>query len=50
MFAVVAGWGQLLYFGYLGFLVFALPLLVTLPREVVVSAVLTVVYAMSPAR
>ncbi len=40
--------GEFLYFGYLGFLVFALPLMVDVPREVVISAVLTVVYAMSP--
>ncbi len=48
VFAVVAGWGQLLYFGYLGFLAFGLPALVELPSGVVAASVLTVVYAMSP--
>lgn len=48
MFAWVAGWGQLLYFGYLGFLAFGLPMMVELPRETVISAVLTLLFIMSP--
>jgi putative ATP-binding cassette transporter len=48
MFAFVGGWGQLLYFAYLGFLAFALPSLVDVPRESVVAAVLTLLYVMSP--
>ncbi len=48
MFAGVAGWGQLLYLGFLGFLVFGLPALAEVPREVSAAAVLTVVYALSP--
>ena len=47
-FAAVAGWGQLLYFGYIGFLVFGLPYVADVPKGVVAAAVLTVVYAMSP--
>jgi putative ATP-binding cassette transporter len=48
LFAVVGGWGQLLYFGYLGFLAFGLPPLVGLPREALAAAVLTVLFANSP--
>jgi len=48
MFAAVAGWGQFLYFGFLGFLAFGLPAVADLPRDAVVAAVLTLVYVMSP--
>lgn len=48
LFAMVGGWSQFLYFGYLGFLVFGLPALVDVPREALATAVLTVVYVMSP--
>jgi putative pyoverdin transport system ATP-binding/permease protein len=47
-FAVVRGWGQILYFGYLGFLVFGLPALADVPRESLTAAVLTVLFVMSP--
>jgi putative ATP-binding cassette transporter len=47
-FALVSGWGQLLYFGYLGVLVFGLPALVDVPRESLAAAALTVVFAVSP--
>jgi len=48
VFAAVAGWGQFLYFGFLGFLVFGLPALIDVRPGVVAASVLTVVYAMSP--
>jgi putative ATP-binding cassette transporter len=47
-FAILGGWGQLLYFGYLGFLALILPALVELPRESLAAAALTVVFAISP--
>lgn len=48
LFAFVSGWGQLLFLGYLGFIVFGLPAIVELPRDDIAAAALTVVYAMSP--
>jgi putative ATP-binding cassette transporter len=48
LFAAASGWGQFLYFSYVGFLVFGLPAFVDLPRETLAAAVLTVVFAISP--
>ena len=48
VFAAVGGWGQFLYFGFIGFLLFGLPLIVAVPREALAASVLTMLFAISP--
>jgi putative pyoverdin transport system ATP-binding/permease protein len=48
MFWVASGWGQLAFFGFIGFLLFALPALHDPGRDVLAGAVLVVLYVMSP--
>lgn len=48
LFAVVGGWGQFLYLSYLGILVFVMPAFITISRDRLAAAVLTIVYAFSP--
>ncbi len=48
IFAAVGGWGQFLHFGYIGFLLFGLPLFIAVPRDVLAASVLTLLYAVSP--
>jgi putative ATP-binding cassette transporter len=47
-FAAAEGWGQLAYFGFIGFLLFAAPLIEPISRPTLVSAVLVVLYLMTP--
>jgi putative ATP-binding cassette transporter len=47
-FAVAEGWGQLAYFGFIGFLLFAAPLIEPISRPTLVSAVLVILYLMAP--
>jgi putative pyoverdin transport system ATP-binding/permease protein len=47
-FAVAEGWSQLAFFGFIGVLLFAIPLLGPIGRPTLVSAVLIVLYLMSP--
>jgi putative ATP-binding cassette transporter len=47
-FAVAEGWGQLAYFGFIGFLLFAAPSIEPISRPALVSAVLVVLYLMTP--
>jgi len=47
-FAVAESWGQLAYFGFIGFLCFAAPLIEPISRPTLVSAVLVVLYLMTP--
>lgn len=48
VFAAVGGWGQLLFFGFIGFLLFGLPGLVVVPRDALAASVLTMLFAISP--
>ena len=47
-FAVAEGWGQLAFFGFIGFLLFAAPAIEPISRPTLVSAVLVVLYLMTP--
>ena len=47
-FAVADGWGQLAFFGFIGFLLFGLPQLGPVARPTLISAVLLVLYLMTP--
>ena len=47
-FAVAEGWGQLAFFGFIGFLLFAAPSIEPISRPTLVSAVLVVLYLMTP--
>jgi putative ATP-binding cassette transporter len=47
-FAAAEGWGQLAFFGFIGFLLFAAPLIEPISRPTLVSAVLVVLYLMTP--
>ena len=47
-FAVAEGWGQLAFFGFIGVLLFAIPSLEPITRPTLISAVLVVLYLMSP--
>jgi putative pyoverdin transport system ATP-binding/permease protein len=47
-FAVGEGWGQLAFFGFIGFLLFAAPQIEPISRPTLVSAVLVVLYLMTP--
>jgi putative ATP-binding cassette transporter len=47
-FAAAEGWGQLGYFGFIGFLLFAAPYFEPISRPTLVSAVLVVLYLMTP--
>jgi putative ATP-binding cassette transporter len=47
-FAAAEGWGQLAYFGFIGFLLFAAPFVEPISRPTLVSAVLVVLYLMTP--
>ena len=47
-FAAAEGWGQLAFFGFIGVLLFAIPSLIPIRRPTLVSAVLVVLYLMSP--
>jgi putative ATP-binding cassette transporter len=47
-FAAAEGWGQLAYFGLIGFLLFAAPSIEPISRSTLVSAVLVVLYLMTP--
>jgi putative ATP-binding cassette transporter len=47
-FAVAEGWGQLAFFGFIGFLLFAAPAIEPISRSTLVSAVLVVLYLMTP--
>jgi putative ATP-binding cassette transporter len=47
-FAAGEGWGQLAYFGFIGFILFAAPLIEPISRPTLVSAVLVVLYLMTP--
>ncbi len=47
-FAVAEGWGQLAFFGFIGFLLFAAPSIEPISRSTLVSAVLVVLYLMTP--
>ncbi len=47
-FAAAEGWGQLAYFGFIGFLLFAAPSIEPIPRTASISAVLVVLYLMTP--
>jgi putative ATP-binding cassette transporter len=47
-FAVAESWGQLAYFGFIGFLLFAAPSIEAVSRPALVSAVLVVLYLMTP--
>jgi putative ATP-binding cassette transporter len=47
-FAAAEGWGQVAYFGFIGFLLFAAPLIEPISRPTLVSAVLVVLYLMTP--
>jgi putative ATP-binding cassette transporter len=47
-FAIADGWGQTAFFAFIGLLLFAAPQLVAVPRPTLVSAVLVVLYLMTP--
>ena len=47
-FAVAEGWGQIAYFGFIGLLLYAAPLIEPISRPALVSAVLVVLYLMTP--
>ena len=47
-FAAAEGWGQLAFFGFIGFLLFAAPSIESISRPTLVSAVLVVLYLMTP--
>jgi putative ATP-binding cassette transporter len=47
-FAAAEGWGQLAFFGFIGFLLFAAPAIETISPATLVSAVLIVLYLMTP--
>jgi putative pyoverdin transport system ATP-binding/permease protein len=47
-FAAAEGWGQIAYFGFIGFLLYAAPLIEPISRPTLVSAVLVVLYLMTP--
>ena len=47
-FAAAEGWGQLAFFGFIGFLLFAAPSIEPISRPTLVSAVLVVLYLMTP--
>jgi putative pyoverdin transport system ATP-binding/permease protein len=47
-FAVTEGWSQLAFFGFIGLLLFAIPRIEPIGRPTLVSAVLIVLYLMSP--
>ena len=47
-FAVAEGWGQLAFFGFIGFLLFGLPQIGPVARPTLISAVLLVLYLMTP--
>jgi putative ATP-binding cassette transporter len=47
-FAAAEGWGQLAYFGFIGFVLFAAPLVEPISRPTLVAAVLIVLYLMTP--
>ena len=47
-FAVTEGWSQLAFFGFIGVLLFAIPRIEPIGRPTLVSAVLIVLYLMSP--
>ena len=47
-FAFAEGWSQLAFFGFIGFLLFAMPRIATIDRTAQISAVLIVLYLMSP--
>lgn len=47
-FAAAEGWGQLVYFGLIGFLLFAVPRFAAVDRPTLVSGVLIVLYLMTP--
>jgi putative ATP-binding cassette transporter len=47
-FAVAEGWGQLAFFGFIGFLLFLAPAIEPIARPTLVSAVLVVLYLMTP--
>ena len=47
-FAVAEGWSQIAFFGFIGVLLFAIPRLEPIGRPTLVSAVLVVLYLMSP--
>ena len=48
LFALAEGWGVLVFFGFLGVLVFALPALARVDRPTLVGAVLVVMYVIGP--
>ena len=48
LFALAEGWGELAFFGFLGFLLFVLPALHPIDRPALVGAVLVVLYVMGP--
>ncbi len=47
-FAVAQAWGQLAFFGFIGFLLYAAPAIEPIARPALVSAVLVVLYLMTP--
>ena len=47
-FAVAAAWGQLAFFGFIGFVVFVLPRLTPIPGEALAGAVLVLLYILVP--
>lgn len=47
-FALAEGWGELAFFGFLGFLLFILPTFQNVTRPTLVGAVLVVLYVMAP--
>ena len=47
-FAAAEGWGQLAYFGFIGFVLYAAPSIEPISRPTLVSAVLVVLYLMTP--
>ncbi len=48
LFAMAEGWGQLAFFGFLGFLLFVLPVVRDLDRATLAGVVLVVLYVMGP--
>lgn len=48
LFALAEGWGELAFFGFLGFLLFVLPTIHPVSRPTLVGAVLVVLYVMGP--
>ena len=47
-FAVAAAWGQLAFFGFIGFVVFGLPLLIAIEPPALAGAVLVLLYLLVP--